>query len=642
MSWSDGLVATDSAYMIAGSSNSRVRVVAGPGTGKSFAMKRRVARLLEEGVEPSAILPVTFTRVAATDLHRELVGMGVPGCDELRAFTLHSLALQILMRNSVLKTIGRVPRTLNAFELEPFVSDLARANGGKKRTRELISAYEAGWARLQHDEPGYAPTSEDQEFAQELVRWMMFHEAMLIGEVVPHLYGYLKSNPAAAERTEFAHILVDEFQDLNRAEQELIALLSDAADVCIVGDDDQSIYSFKYAHPEGIRDWLSVNAGAEDLGLEDCRRCPTRVVEMANNLISWNQLRPVPRVLNPMPENGEGDIRILQYRSIDEEVVGITRIVAELLRDRIDPGEILILTQSRAFGTPIYEALRAGGVPTASYFAESELVQVSARKAYALLALLLKPEDSVALRWLIGLGGNDWNSAGYARVREHCEATGSTPWETLSQLESGELTLPYTGRVVAAFSDVRKELESLAELEDFASIVDRLFPEGYDATRDLRELALGIMSEHEDLSRDAFILELRSATSKPEIPTEVEEVRIMSLHKSKGLSAPVTIIAGCVQGLLPRAPQDTLSISERQQYMEEQRRLFYVGITRVKASPREGRPGTLVLTYSQEMPTGAALAAGITPASHRGGRARLHASQFIQELGHARPTPSRA
>ena len=350
----------------------------------------------------------------------------------------------------------------------------------------------------------------------------------------------------------------------------------------------------------------------------------------------------MPRVLNPMPENGEGDIRIHQFGSIDEEVDGITQIVADLLRDGIDLGEILILTQSRAFGIPIYEALRADGVPTESYFDESELGHVSAKRAFALLALLLNPEDRVALRWLIGVDGNEWNRAGYARVREHCETTGSTPWETLLQLESGELALPHTRRVVAAFSAVREQLEGLADLEALSHIVDRLFPEGDDATRDLREVALGIISRHEDLSREAFILELRSATSQPEIPTEIEEVRIMSLHKSKGLSAPVTIIAGCVQGLLPRAPKETLSISEKQQHLEEQRRLFYVGITRVKATPSEGRPGTLVLTYSQEMPTQAALSAGIAPASHRRGRAQLHASQFIQELGNARPTPARA
>src|SRR3546814_20461750 len=102
MAWSDGLNPATPAFQIAGSTNQRVRVVAGPGTGKSFAMKRRVARLLEDGVAPGAILTVTFTRVAAEDLPRALVGMGVPGCDDLEGVTLHRLALRMLMRNHLL------------------------------------------------------------------------------------------------------------------------------------------------------------------------------------------------------------------------------------------------------------------------------------------------------------------------------------------------------------------------------------------------------------------------------------------------------------------------------------------------------------------------------------------------------------
>src|SRR5476649_190543 len=102
MAWDDGLQAGTAAHDIAASTHARIRVVAGPGTGKSFAMKRRVARLLETGVEAAVILPVTFTRVAAEDLHRELVNMGVPGCDALRGTTLHSLALRMLLRNHVL------------------------------------------------------------------------------------------------------------------------------------------------------------------------------------------------------------------------------------------------------------------------------------------------------------------------------------------------------------------------------------------------------------------------------------------------------------------------------------------------------------------------------------------------------------
>ena len=639
MPWSDGLDPATPAYEIASSANARVRVVAGPGTGKSFAMKRRVARLLENGVDASAILPVTFTRVAAEDLHRELIGMGVPGCDDLEGVTLHSLALRMLMRNHVLGATGRVPRALNMFELEPLICDLMGAHGGKKHVKELRMAYEAAWARLQHQQPGYALGAEDAAFQADLLSWLRFHEAMLIGEVIPQLHQYLDANPAAAERQEFAYILVDEYQDLNRAEQGVIELLSDAAEVCIVGDDDQSIYSFKHAHPDGIREWLNANVGADDLGLDDCRRCPTRVVEMANSLIQNNAMRPVPRPLNPMPANGAGDVRIVQYRTLALEVAGVAALVSGMIADGVPPGDILVLAQSRAIGTPLYEALVTNAVPTKSYYAESELSAMDAQRAFALLKLFVNRQDRVALRWLAGIDGNNWHAAGYRRVREHCENTGTSPWDTMTQLESGAVSFPYTSGIVASFRDIVRALEELEALPDLASVVDQLFPDGQDATRDIRELALSVLEEIDDNDREVLIRELSTAISQPEIPTEIEDVRIMSLHKSKGLSAPVTIIAGCVQGLLPRAPENGLTPAERAQHLEEQRRLFYVGITRVKAAPQAGKPGTLVLTYSQGMPVRDALSVGITPAQQRYGSAILHASQFIRELGPAAPRP---
>lgn len=261
MAWFDGLQAGTPAYAIASSQNVDIRVVAGPGTGKSFAMKRRVARLLETGTDPQRILPVTFTRVAAEDLHRELVGLGVAGCQNLNGTTLHALSMRMLSRNEVLATIGRVARPLNAFEIQPLEADLAAAHGGKRVLRRKIKAFEAAWARLQSDQPGWTQTVEDQNAEDDLIAWLRFHEAMLIGEIVPQLHRYLRANPGAPERAEFTAILVDEYQDLNRCEQKVIELLSDSADVCVVGDDDQSIYSFKYAHPDGIRQWALDHPG---------------------------------------------------------------------------------------------------------------------------------------------------------------------------------------------------------------------------------------------------------------------------------------------------------------------------------------------------------------------------------------------
>lgn len=543
------------------------------------------------------------------------------------------------MRNHVLAATGRVPRPLNEFELEPLISDLMKEHGGKRQVKKLRMAYEAAWARLQHQQPGYTPNAADAAFQAALLARLRFHEAMLIGEVIPQFYQYLHSNPTAAERSEYAHILVDEYQDLNRAEQGVIELLSDAADVCIVGDDDQSIYSFKHAHPDGIREWLNTNIGADDLGLSECRRCPTQVVEIANSLIRQNKLRPVPRPLSPMHANGVGDIRIIQYSSIEQEVSGIATLVSQMIGSGTPPGDILVLAQSRAFGTPLYEALIAQKLPTMSYYAESELNHDDARRAFALLKLFANREDRVALRWLVGVNGNNWHAAGYSRVREYCEKHGVSPWEAMTRLESGVLQLPYTNGIVASFQEIVQALNDLEALPELQAVVDKLFPDGQPSTRDVREISLAILDALVDQDRKEFVRELSTAISQPEIPTEIEDVRIMSLHKSKGLSAPVTIIAGCVQGLLPRPPADELTPAEQAQHLEEQRRLFYVGITRVKADPQHGKPGTLILTYSRQMPVSRALLSGITPAQKIFDQAILHASQFIHELGPSTPAP---
>lgn len=639
MAWFDGLAAGSPAHGIASSTNRRLRVVAGPGTGKSFAMKRRVARLLEAGVDPATILPVTFTRVAAEDLHRELVGMDVPRCDELQGTTLHSLALRILMRNHVFAATGRTARPLNDFELQPLISDLSSEFGGKRAVKKLKQAYEAAWARLQHEEPGFVLSPEDAAFSASLVAWLNFHKAMLIGEVIPQLYNYLRGNPAAPERAEFAHILVDEFQDLNRAEQGVIELLSVNADVCIVGDDDQSIYSFKHAHPEGIRDWIVANLGAHDIGLDECRRCPTRVVQMANSLIGHNQMRVVPRALAPIPANGEGVVQIVQYQDLQNEVAGVANMISAFIAQGVPPGDILVLAQRGVIGTPIFENLRLNGVPVRSYYSEAELDAPEAQRRFALLKLFVDRNDRVALRWLIGLGDNNWNAAGYRRVRQHCEVAGCTPWEALGQLASGALSLPYTARIVEAFNHLVVELNALEALPNLAAVIDILFPDADGSVQDIRNLAIQALAVIEAGDRVALLAELTQAISQPEIPSEVQDVRIMSLHKSKGLSAPVTIIAGCVEGLLPKQPEPNTPPADAAAQIEEQRRLFFVGITRVKAVPAEGKPGMLILTYSRQMPLADARGAGISPAGQFYATANLHASRFIGELGPHAPAP---
>ena len=635
MAWDTGLDKSSVAYGIAAAPEPRVRVIAGPGTGKSFAMKRRVAKLLESGIAPKQVLAVTFTRVAAEDLHRELQKLGVPGCEELEGQTLHSLAMRILSRKHVLEAVGRVPRPLNTFETKAMICDIAGDNGGKRKVKKMIQGYTAAWAQSQGDEPGFAKDDAEKKFQADLLDWLDFHEGMLIGELIPYLVRYLKDNPAAAEHKEFKHLLVDEFQDLNKAEQTAIAYLGAAAEVCIVGDDDQSIYSFKNAHPDGIREWKGLHPGCADLEMADCHRCPTTVVEMANALIAVNNNR-TPRALNALPAKGPGEVAIVQVPYLHNEAEWIKNKIEGLLGAGVHPSEIIILVQRAVAGKPILRALRVAEIPAKSYYEESQLDSEIAQMRFALFKLFLNNEDRVALRYLLGSDVDDFRCKSYSRVRKHCESSGDSPWQAMNKLADDALTLAHTKPLVARFKLLTEALTELEAVKgDVQSFIDQLLPDGDDELAELRALAL-IQMEGAETPADLLTGMMQEIT-QPDIPPTVEEVRLMSLHKSKGLSSPYVFVAGCVEGILPPAFDPEWSKDEKDAALEEARRLFYVGITRVKADPENGRPGSLFISYPQQMTIKDAYGANVAFKTQSGAMANLLPSRFLNELGPTAP-----
>jgi superfamily I DNA/RNA helicase len=158
---------------------------------------------------------------------------------------------------------------------------------------------------------------------------------MLIGEVVPEALAYLRHNPSSREFSAFDHVLVDEYQDLNRAEHALLDHLIRDCCYAIFGDEDQSIYSFRWAHPAGIAEFDQTHPGTQDYQLDECRRCPTRVVEMANYLIRHNHTAAsLPRLL-PRAGNASGDVHIVQWGGLDEEAQGVTQFVRILVGERV-------------------------------------------------------------------------------------------------------------------------------------------------------------------------------------------------------------------------------------------------------------------------------------------------------------------
>lgn len=638
MTWDDGLTGT--ARSIAATDESPLRVMAGPGTGKSFAMKCRVARLLETGQEPSRILAVTFTRNAAASLVKDLHTLGIGNCESVQVGTLHALCFRLLSRQDVFDYLGRVPRPVVTFaksgilqfEGGVLLDDLGSAGAfGPKRDRtRRIRAFEAAWARLQSEASGWPQDSIDRQFQVALVSWLRFHRAMLVGELVPETLRFLRSNPEADARSAFDHVIVDEYQDLNKAEQDLIDLVAGLGKMAIVGDVDQSVYRFRHANPEGIETFQQHHPTTHDETLDECRRCPTRVVSIADHLIRHNHPgTAVPR-LQPKAGNRNGEVHIVQWAGIAEEAEGLAAFVRTLVGNgRYSPEDFLILTPRRLLGYGIRDRIADSGVPVHSFYHEEALEGGDAQRAFALFSLLVDIDDRVALRWWLGEGSPSSRTNAYQRLRQHCEAAGGSPREVLEALEQGSLTLPGVGWLVAKYSELRVVLAGLADLP-LSDLVDTLLPKDNEECSVLREVALLAVPQLQDVG-ELFGC-IKAHVTQPEMPEEGQFVRVMSLHKSKGLTSKIAIVAGCTHGLIPFQDREEPQV-EQDAVLQEQRRLFYVVITRCTE--------VLVLSSAKRMERQLAwkIRAQLQPGASSVGA--TIASQFIDELGPTAPSPRR-
>ena len=638
MSWNDGLSGT--ALLIAETKESPLRVMAGPGTGKTFAMKRRVMRLLEEEkADPRRILAVTFTRTAAADLVSELGNMGIPGCEAIVASTLHSYCFSLLNKAEVFDFLGRTPRPMITFktygvlrfEAEPLLHDLNNAKrfGDTRARTKRILAFEAAWARLQSDDPGWAQ-AVDEEFEKALIDWMKFHKTMLVGELVPQALAYLRDNPECLELGAFDHIVVDEYQDLNKAEQVLLDTLAGSAKFMVVGDKDQSIYSFRHANPEGITEYAETHPNTHDEPLVECYRCPKRVVSIADHLIRRNYPPGTEPRLRPLATKGEGEVRIVQWTSMEEEASGIASFVKHLITQRgYAPGDIMVLSPRRLLGYGIRDGLVKQEIAVHSFYHEEMLEGDGTQRAFALLTLLVNRNDRVALRFWLGYGSPTWRTGAYMRLLKHCNDTEKSPWDALEDLEAGKINIPNRNELLKRFKDLKAEISALEPLSGLA-LLDYLFPDTESDNAAIREAAeLADASSHE---AKEILRALTSVVTQPAMPEAGEFVRVMSLHKSKGLTSKVVIVAGCVQGLIPFLDGDH-TLAEAKANLEEQRRLFYVALTRA----------TDILVISSFATIERKVAHKIGARVKKTGGNQSHAwtvsSDFLKELGPTAPTP---
>ncbi|MBN1203189.1 MAG: UvrD-helicase domain-containing protein [Anaerolineae bacterium] len=322
---------------------SHIRLVAGPGTGKSFVIEERVRWLLERGVPPKSIFVVSFTRASSADLKKRIVKY----CEAHNQFsvrsisvsTLHSLAFKALRRSGFLSKYATTPRVLDDWELEnvfdeEFKAEYSSAFAKKNdrvvtnRASEIRLFYEALWSTGKKNPSEYEmpeiPVSDEEKlkFENFLRSFTTVYSCVLPGQIVPECVSRIRSgllDPTAV--LNIGHLIVDEYQDLNSSDVEFIDAVaggSSPVNLYVLGDDDQSIYSFRFAYPLGIQTFHDRYSGAKTHVLQECFRCTPQILKEATGLILRNAM---PQRLDKNIVSVHEDIQgvINRYRFTNEQ-----------------------------------------------------------------------------------------------------------------------------------------------------------------------------------------------------------------------------------------------------------------------------------------------------------------------------------
>jgi DNA helicase II / ATP-dependent DNA helicase PcrA len=602
----------------------RVRLVAGPGTGKSKTIEKRVAHVLNSGAIPQNVYVISFTVAASAELREriETYCANLPcaaAAALVRVSTMHSLALRILRSANLLTTLYPADPTVlddwerkHIYDIE-LASTLACRPG---RAEEIRLAHDAAWQTLNPHFVNQAAITP-----VEVQGFNVFHAArgnlyccVLPGEVVFKCVDAIKLGQIqAAQLPQVDHLIVDEFQDLNACDQQFVSYLSNRGGILFVaGDDDQSIYSFRHADPTGIVQFTVRYQGASPHELVDCFRCTPSILAPAIRMIAFNPGRlpknPVSLYLNAQPPV-IGTLQVWSFATQQDEAEAIAQSCEQLIRSglRGEEDQILILISDRGLQlNAIAQALGNLGLPYDPPPGEDLLENDGIRAVNCLIRIAndisTATPDYVAHRALLGLlAGVGPVTA--KNVGDLCMLHNQN-FHNLFYLPAMPNWL--IGRALNAVNRLIAIIQSLqvwsltdtiaARQQEIAQTLQTIFQGSNQAGNHLatwmtlsgslpadmtmQELS-AFFSADTDSDRQA-VLELvnkRLGVVALQPPAQPKRIRILTMHGAKGLSGKVVFIPSVEQGIMP-----SFRALQAAGLVIEQRRLFYVSVTRAMAA----------------------------------------------------------
>ncbi len=590
--------------------NGPVMIVAGAGSGKTRVLTHRIALLVESGVRPWQVLALTFTNKAAKEMKERIALLVSPElARDLWMGTFHSVFARILRRHAAdigytsSFTIYDSDDSLNAIKQVMNVLGISKdqfnANAVRSRIssakNQLISPEE--YERLARDlfSEQVARIYPEYNRALRLANAMDFDDLLLKTiELLDLPATPDNAGPLAYYQQKFKYILVDEYQDTNRAQYAIIKRLAGTqGNLTVVGDDAQSIYAFRGADIGNILDFERDYPGTQIFRLEQNYRSTKNILAAADELIKNNKDQ-IPKTL--FTENVRGEpVKITQCLDERDEASAIVRAIEEQVRAlKLDLKDCAVLYRTNAQSRAIEDGLRRQGIPYNIVGGTAFYKRKEIKDVLGYVRLLVNPNDSESLLRVIntpprGIGATTMEHvAAYARDHRQSlmSALGAIDFVPGVQSRAIQRIHEFT-RLLQKYTALRDKMspsELVRSLVDETNLLQELKLENTIEALSRRENIQEFLSaitdyfhEKPDATLESFLEEVSLLSEVDQSDGTKNAVTLMTLHSAKGLEYPVVCIAGLEEGLFPSQP---VGGTRDPNDIEEERRLLYVGITR--------------------------------------------------------------
>ena len=576
-----------------------ILILAGAGSGKTRTITYRIAHMIENvGISPYSILAVTFTNKAAKEMRErveELVGDVAKACT---ISTFHSFGMRLLRMYG--KEVGYNSNftIYDTDDQKRIVKAILKGqnlsiNGVKLTERDLVSMISKIKEQIKTLDEYSVMNKQIVEVYDKYNRALLESNAMDFSDILLNTYKLLQK-PEILEKVQnkYKYIMIDEYQDTNNLQYKIIDLIArKSSNLCVVGDENQSIYGFRGANILNILNFENNYNNAKIIKLEENYRSTTTILDAANELIKNNKSSKDKKLWT---QNGKGDlIKVLACDNARDEVSRIIEIIKRNHQNGIAYRDMTILYRTNAQSRLFEEGFLRYNIPHKVFGGISFYSRAEIKDIIAYLSIIVNPQDELNLQRIINVPKRKVGEKGIEKIITYARENNLNLLEALSHIkEISGLTVVGKEKILEMY-DIIKELKDLSYTETASYIVQTLIDkikyidyikENYDDAEarienidEFKNSILELENVVGELRLNEYLENVSLISATDDLEEKSDYVKLMTIHNSKGLEFPIVFLVGFENEIFP----GSRAMFEEKE-MEEERRLCYVALTRAE------------------------------------------------------------